>query len=76
MTARPSSRFKELQDGVGEADDGDDPDMEILPKLVEKVCAPRVTEWLAHVWDPLSTAGTAKALGCVADLLVFAAPGR
>ncbi|TFK08620.1 beta/gamma crystallin domain-containing protein 3 [Platysternon megacephalum] len=36
----------------------DDPDQTILPTIIEKTLLPKITGFVEHVWDPLSTSQT------------------
>uniref|UniRef100_K7FVT2 GC-rich sequence DNA-binding factor 2 n=1 Tax=Pelodiscus sinensis TaxID=13735 RepID=K7FVT2_PELSI len=36
----------------------DDPDQTILPTITEKIILPKITGFVEHVWDPLSTSQT------------------
>ncbi|KAM9156502.1 intron Large complex component GCFC2 [Pangshura tecta] len=36
----------------------DDPDQTILPSIIEKTILPKITGFVEHVWDPLSTSQT------------------
>uniref|UniRef100_A0A452IDS2 GCF C-terminal domain-containing protein n=1 Tax=Gopherus agassizii TaxID=38772 RepID=A0A452IDS2_9SAUR len=36
----------------------DDPDQTILPTIIEKTILPKITGFVEHVWDPLSTSQT------------------
>ncbi|POI26787.1 hypothetical protein CIB84_009463, partial [Bambusicola thoracicus] len=36
----------------------DDPDEEVLPRVIEKTILPKITAFIKNVWDPLSTSQT------------------
>uniref|UniRef100_A0A8V0Y3D2 GCF C-terminal domain-containing protein n=1 Tax=Gallus gallus TaxID=9031 RepID=A0A8V0Y3D2_CHICK len=36
----------------------DDPDEEVLPRVIEKTILPKITAFAKNVWDPLSTSQT------------------
>ncbi|NXV41217.1 GCFC2 factor, partial [Uria aalge] len=36
----------------------DDPDQEVLPRVIEKTILPKITGFVKNVWDPLSTSQT------------------
>ncbi|NXY88773.1 GCFC2 factor, partial [Alcedo cyanopectus] len=36
----------------------DDPDKEVLPRVIEKTILPKITAFVENVWDPLSTSQT------------------
>lgn len=36
----------------------DDPDIRLIPVLVEKVIVPKITEFVQRVWDPVSSKQT------------------
>ncbi|XP_064304227.1 intron Large complex component GCFC2 isoform X3 [Phalacrocorax carbo] len=36
----------------------DDPDQEVLPRVIEKTILPKITAFVKNVWDPLSTSQT------------------
>uniref|UniRef100_A0A8B9BD83 GC-rich sequence DNA-binding factor 2 n=1 Tax=Anser brachyrhynchus TaxID=132585 RepID=A0A8B9BD83_9AVES len=36
----------------------DDPDQEVLPRVIEKTVLPKITAFVQNVWDPLSTSQT------------------
>ncbi|KAM6123387.1 intron Large complex component GCFC2 isoform 2-T2 [Pterocles gutturalis] len=40
---------------VSEPKRDDDPDQEVLPKVIEKTILPKITAFVKNVWDPLST---------------------
>ncbi|GAB0185426.1 intron Large complex component GCFC2 [Grus japonensis] len=43
---------------VSEPKKDDDPDQEVLPRVIEKTILPKITEFVKNVWDPLSTSQT------------------
>eukprot|EP00897_Mesotaenium_endlicherianum_P004343 jgi/Mesen1/3937/ME000209S02941 len=58
---------------AAEEPDPDDPDANLVPKLVEKVALPALHADVAHCWDPLSTAGTRRAVAAVQEVLIYVA---
>lgn len=42
-----------------------DPDIRMLPILVEKIILPKITELIETCWDPLSTTQTLKLVGLI-----------
>ena len=46
----------------------DDPDLDLIPGLVEKVVLPRLLAWLRSGWDPMSRRSTDVAFQCVNEL--------
>jgi len=49
----------------------DDADIELVPKIVEKVLPPKVTNFFTYIWEPSSTSQTQKAFGLIKELLVY-----
>ena len=47
----------------------DDPDLDLIPGLVEKVVLPRLLAWLRNGWDPMSRRSTDVAFQCVSELV-------
>mmetsp|Transcript_8144 Transcript_8144/g.15109 ORF Transcript_8144/g.15109 Transcript_8144/m.15109 type:complete len:796 (-) Transcript_8144:193-2580(-) len=47
----------------------DDPDLDVVPKLVEKVVTPFLTSYFFSEWDPLSTRGFEAAFTLVKEVL-------
>ncbi|XP_055387632.1 PAX3- and PAX7-binding protein 1 isoform X2 [Condylostylus longicornis] len=45
-----------------------DPDVKFVPTLVEKIVIPKLTELVAHCWDPLSTTQTLRLIGQIRKL--------
>ncbi|XP_074751639.1 intron Large complex component GCFC2 isoform X2 [Athene noctua] len=45
---------------IHESKRDDDPDQEVLPRVVEKTILPKITAFVKSVWDPLSTSQTKK----------------
>ncbi|XP_009640812.2 GC-rich sequence DNA-binding factor 2 isoform X2 [Egretta garzetta] len=43
---------------VSESKRDDDPDQEVLPRVIEKTILPKMTAFVKSVWDPLSTSQT------------------
>lgn len=43
----------------------DDPDVRLMPTIVEKIVLPKITELIETSWDPLSTTKTLKLVGLV-----------
>ncbi|XP_014813711.1 PREDICTED: GC-rich sequence DNA-binding factor 2 isoform X3 [Calidris pugnax] len=43
---------------ISESKRDDDPDREVLPKVIEKTILPKITGFVKNVWDPLSTSQT------------------
>ncbi|XP_075353922.1 intron Large complex component GCFC2 isoform X2 [Mycteria americana] len=43
---------------VSESKKDDDPDQEVLPRVIEKTILPKITAFVKSVWDPLSTSQT------------------
>ncbi|KFP63163.1 GC-rich sequence DNA-binding factor 2, partial [Cariama cristata] len=43
---------------IPESKKDDDPDGEVLPKVIEKTILPKITAFVKSVWDPLSTSQT------------------
>ncbi|XP_072714489.1 intron Large complex component GCFC2 isoform X1 [Ciconia boyciana] len=43
---------------VSESKRDDDPDQEVLPRVIEKTILPKITAFVKSVWDPLSTSQT------------------
>uniref|UniRef100_A0A8C8B7I9 GC-rich sequence DNA-binding factor 2 n=1 Tax=Otus sunia TaxID=257818 RepID=A0A8C8B7I9_9STRI len=43
---------------VHESKRDDDPDQEVLPRVIEKTILPKITAFVKSVWDPLSTSQT------------------
>ncbi|XP_076188794.1 intron Large complex component GCFC2 isoform X2 [Aptenodytes patagonicus] len=52
--------IKEFSDAknVSESKRDDDPDQEVLPRVIEKTILPKITAFVKSVWDPLSTSQT------------------
>ncbi|KAJ6635023.1 PAX3- and PAX7-binding protein 1 [Pseudolycoriella hygida] len=46
----------------------DDPDVKLVPVLIEKIILPKVTELIETCWDPLSTSQTLKLVGLIGRL--------
>lgn len=42
-----------------------DPDLSLLPTLVEKLIIPKLVQMVDRVWDPLSSSQTLRLVGCV-----------
>lgn len=67
--------YKQLYDyGVqvnGQSVEDDDADVNLIPKLVEKVALPVLHHELEHCWDVLSTKGTQRAVHAVQDMLIY-----
>ncbi|KAG0625239.1 hypothetical protein M758_2G039200 [Ceratodon purpureus] len=51
--------------------DEDDADVNLIPKLVEKVALPVLHHELEHCWDVLSTNGTKRAVKAVQEMLIY-----
>ena len=49
----------------------DDADMNLIPKLVEKVALPVLYHEVAHCWDVLSTEGSKRAVKAVQEMLIY-----
>ncbi|XP_074009520.1 intron Large complex component GCFC2 isoform X2 [Numenius arquata] len=47
----------------------DDPDREVLPKMIEKTILPKITGFVKNVWDPLSTSQTKNLVQLCKNLL-------
>ena len=45
-----------------------DPDVRLVPVLVEKIILPKITEIIETCWDPLSTSQTLKLVGVIGRL--------
>ncbi|KFP26279.1 GC-rich sequence DNA-binding factor 2, partial [Colius striatus] len=43
---------------ISESKRADDPDGEVLPRVIEKTILPKITAFVKSVWDPLSTSQT------------------
>ncbi|KFQ27637.1 GC-rich sequence DNA-binding factor 2, partial [Mesitornis unicolor] len=43
---------------ISESKRDDDPDQEVLPRVIEKTILPKITGFVKNVWDPLSTTQT------------------
>ncbi|XP_075001036.1 intron Large complex component GCFC2 isoform X2 [Calonectris borealis] len=43
---------------ISESKRADDPDQEVLPRVIEKTILPKITAFVKSVWDPLSTSQT------------------
>ncbi|KAM6366696.1 intron Large complex component GCFC2 isoform 2-T2 [Alca torda] len=43
---------------ISETKRDDDPDQEVLPRVIEKTILPKITGFVKNVWDPLSTSQT------------------
>lgn len=52
-----------LHDDETEASLAEDPDINLLPTIVEKVITPRLTQIVDKCWDPLSSSQTLKLIG-------------
>lgn len=46
----------------------DDPDIRMLPTIIEKIILPKITEFIETCWDPLSTTETLKLVGLIRRL--------
>jgi GC-rich sequence DNA-binding factor len=57
--------------GDGNTTDEDDADVNLIPKLVEKVALPVLHHELAHCWDVLSTEGSKRAVKAVQEMLIY-----
>ncbi|CAI5952768.1 unnamed protein product, partial [Closterium sp. NIES-64] len=53
----------------------DDPDTNLVPRLVEKVGLPILHHALQHCWDPLDRAATNRAVTAVEEVLVYVEAG-
>ncbi|XP_069680870.1 PAX3- and PAX7-binding protein 1 [Periplaneta americana] len=55
----------------GETEEGlrQDPDLQLVPVIVEKVLLPKLTQLVEAVWDPLSTSQTLRLVGLINRLL-------
>ena len=49
----------------------DDADVNLIPKLVEKVALPVLHHELEHCWDVLSTKGTKRAVKAVQEIFIY-----
>lgn len=55
----------------GETEDGlkQDPDLQLVPIIIEKVLLPKLTQLVEAVWDPLSTSQTLRLVGLQSRLV-------
>ncbi|XP_075146606.1 PAX3- and PAX7-binding protein 1 [Haematobia irritans] len=42
-----------------------DPDVNLVPTLIEKIVLPKITDIVTHCWDPLSTSQTLRLIGFI-----------
>uniref|UniRef100_T1P7K3 GC-rich sequence DNA-binding factor-like protein n=1 Tax=Musca domestica TaxID=7370 RepID=T1P7K3_MUSDO len=42
-----------------------DPDVNLVPTLIEKIILPKITDIVTHCWDPLSTTQTLRLIGFI-----------
>ncbi|XP_013112939.2 PAX3- and PAX7-binding protein 1 isoform X2 [Stomoxys calcitrans] len=42
-----------------------DPDVNLVPTLIEKIILPKITDIVTHCWDPLSTSQTLRLIGFI-----------
>lgn len=62
--------YKDLQDyGLFGDVSEDDPDLDVVPKLVEKVVTPFITNYFYSTWDPISTAQSSAARTLVREVM-------
>lgn len=54
-----------LHDDETEATLAKDPDINLLPKIIEKVIIPKLTQLVDRCWDPLSSSQTLRLVGIV-----------
>lgn len=54
-----------LHDDETELSLAEDPDINLLPTIVEKVIVPRLTQLVDQCWDPLSSSQTLKLIGVI-----------
>ncbi|XP_066143774.1 PAX3- and PAX7-binding protein 1 [Euwallacea fornicatus] len=54
-----------LHDDETESTLAKDPDINLLPSIVEKILVPKVTNLVDSYWDPLSSSQTLRLVGCV-----------
>ncbi|XP_019392847.1 PREDICTED: GC-rich sequence DNA-binding factor 2 isoform X1 [Crocodylus porosus] len=54
---RDVAEFSDAKD-VSESRRENDPDQTVLPAIIEKTILPKITGFIAHIWDPLSTSQT------------------
>lgn len=45
-----------------------DPDVRLVPAIIEKIIVPLITEHIENCWDPLSTRQTLKLVGTIGRL--------
>ncbi|KAM6432823.1 intron Large complex component GCFC2 isoform 2-T2 [Rhynochetos jubatus] len=50
--------FRAVEEFSNESKRDDDPDQEVLPRVIEKTILPKITAFVESVWDPLSTSQT------------------
>ncbi|NWW85795.1 GCFC2 factor, partial [Rhynochetos jubatus] len=50
--------FRAVEEFSSESKRDDDPDQEVLPRVIEKTILPKITAFVESVWDPLSTSQT------------------
>ncbi|KFW00050.1 GC-rich sequence DNA-binding factor 2, partial [Eurypyga helias] len=50
--------FRAIEEFSNESKRDDDPDQEVLPRVIEKTILPKITAFVKSVWDPLSTSQT------------------
>lgn len=61
-----------IQQGVQPA--ADDPDLDLVPSLVEKVVVPRCVKLLTHLWNPRSVEANHRAIELMNQLLIYIDP--
>ncbi|GIY73608.1 PAX3- and PAX7-binding protein 1 [Caerostris darwini] len=61
-----SSWYQQLvQYGCEYSEDIDDPDLNLLPGIMEKIVLPKVTTYVQKVWSPISTSETTKLVNLI-----------
>lgn len=40
-----------------------DPDVKLVPTIIEKIHIPKITEFVENIWDPMSTTETLRLVG-------------
>lgn len=40
-----------------------DPDVKLVPTIIEKIHIPKITEFVENIWDPMSTTETLRLIG-------------
>lgn len=58
-----------LNSSDAEKDLADDPDIRLIPALIEKIVLPKTTEFVQKVWDPVSSTQTLALINLVRRLI-------